>query len=217
MNKLTVIAREGSLISFYLGELRDKNKQTDRLRFRTNIKRISYVLAYEASKFLEYEEVKIRTPLGIACEHKIKKQPIIISVLRAGLIMHDSFLEMFDEADNAFIGSYRKYSEDGKHFEIKTEYMASPRPEGRPWIIIDPMLATGNTILQAYKHLSKFGKSSKLVVCGIIASKQAIEFLSQELPEAHFLVAGLDEELNDKGYIVPGLGDAGDLALGNKM
>ncbi len=217
MKKLTILAEEGSLISFFLGELRDKNKQKDRLRFRTNIKRISYVLAYEASKLLDYKEVKIETPLGTACEHKIKTQPIIISVLRAGLIMHDSFLEMFDEADNAFIGSYRKYSEDGKHFEIKTEYMASPEPEGRPWIIIDPMLATGNTIQQAYEHLSKFGKPSRVIVCGIIASKQAIEYLSEKLPEASFLVAGLDEQLNDKGYIVPGLGDAGDLALGNKM
>ncbi len=213
---LITLGNFGSLISIYLRDLRDVEKQKDRLHFRTNIKRISYILAYEASKKLPHQEVEIKTPLGTAKQHKLVEQPIIISVLRAGLIMHDSFLEMFDEADNAFIGSYRKYTSK-TDFIIKTEYMASPNPANRPWIIIDPMIATGNTIVQAYEHLVKFGEPSQLIICGIIASKAGITKLKQELNNPTIIVAAVDDKLNDKGYIVPGLGDAGDLALGEKM
>ena len=213
---LIILGNTGSLISIYLKALRDINKQKDRLHFRTNIKRISYILAYEASKKLQYKEVEVQTPLGTAKQHQLISQPIIISVLRAGLIMHDSFLEMFDEADNAFIGSYRQYTDD-TNFVIKTEYMASPNPNNRPWIIIDPMIATGNTIVQAYQHLAKFGKPSQLIICGIIASKFGVNKLQSELNNPTIIVAAMDEKLNKKGYIVPGLGDAGDLALGEKM
>ena len=213
---LIVLGNSGNLISIYLRDLRDIEKQKDRLHFRTNIKRISYILAYEASKKLPYKEVEVKTPLGTAKQHSLLKQPIIISVLRAGLIMHDSFLEMFDEADNAFIGSYRKYTSK-TDFVIKTEYMASPNPTNKPWIIIDPMIATGNTIVQAYRHLIKFGEPSQLIICGIVASKIGINKLKQELNNPTIIVAAVDNELNDKGYIVPGLGDAGDLALGEKM
>ena len=214
---ILVLGDRPGLVSLYLSELRDKTIQQDRLRFRTNIKRISYILAYEAAKFLDYKPLSVETPLGTAEEYQLCSEPIIISVMRAGLPMHEAFLQMFDKAENAFIAAYRNYTNpEASQFAIKTEYVASPPPNQRTWIFVDPMIATGNTIEQAYQHLIQLGAPEKIIICGIVASAPGVAHLQQILPQANILVAALDKILNHKAYIVPGLGDAGDLAFGSK-
>ncbi len=205
-----------SLITEYLAQLRDKNIQKDQMRFRENIKRLSFCLAYEISKGLEFENKTIASPLGDASGKTLKKPPVIALVLRAGLAMHQGFLDAFDNAESCFISAYR---EEGTIDSIKIhiEYLASPDLTGRTVILVDPMLATGGSLVGGIKALIKKGKPANLHIACIVAAPEGIEKIKKEVPFISKLwVAAIDEGLDNNAYIVPGLGDAGDLAFGEK-
>ena len=211
------LSEQHSLISNWVSEIRDVNIQGDRMRFRRNLERIGEIIAYEISKELEWEEVETQTPLGIHNSKLLKSQPVLATILRAGLPLHHGMLNYFDKADNAFISAYRKHHRDGT-FEISLDYMSCPSLEGRTVIISDPMLATGSSIVKTIAVMqSEFQPASVHVVCAI-ASTIGIEFIHRECGEqVKIWCADIDDELTAKGYIVPGLGDAGDLAYGTKM
>ena len=206
-----------SIISQYMAELRDVNMQKDSMRFRENIKRISVCMAYEISKTLTYKSTEVQTPLALSKAEILNEQPVIALVLRAGLAMHAGFLEVFDGADNCFISAYR---DEGSAEEIKVhiEYLASPNLEGRTVILVDPMLATGSSLVGGYAALLKNGKPKNLHVACIVAAPEGIAELQNKMSEIDTLwIAAIDSHLNEHAYIVPGLGDAGDLAFGEKM
>jgi len=211
-------SENNSLLNSFVREIRDIDIQKDRLRFRRNIERIGEVMAYEISKTLTYEAKKIQTPLGIS-EINLPCENIVIgTILRAGLPFHHGFLNYFDGAENAFVSAYRKYKESYESFNIFIEYIASPRIEGKTLILTDPMLATGSSMELTYKALLTKGNPDKIHLATIIASKQAIEYCKNNFPEEKTTIwtAAIDPELNEHAYIVPGLGDAGDLAYGIK-
>ena len=215
--KIINFEETNSIIGQYVAELRDANVQKDSLRFRRNVERIGEIMAYEISKTFQYTTKEIQTPLGIAPTN-VPNEPVVIStILRAGLAFHQGFLRYLDYAENAFVSAYRKYKtlED---FDIHVEYIASPCLDNKTLIICDPMLATGSSMDLAYEALLTKGHPSRLHVAVIIASKQALELLKEKLPENTTVwVATVDDALNDHAYIVPGLGDAGDLAYGDKL
>lgn len=204
-----------SIASVFLGELRDTTLQKDPLRFRTNLRRLGHILGYEVSKWLSYESRLIRTPLGEFNGVKIENQLVLATILRAGLPLHEGVLDCFDYAENAFITAYRKYSKSGD-IEIKLEYVASPNLDGKTLILCDPMLATGASILGTLKELIPYGKPKEIIILGIIASRDAIDAIQSYDSSLKIIVGDIDEELTARGYIVPGLGDAGDLAYGKK-
>lgn len=204
-----------SLVSNWVAELRDVGIQVDRLRFRRNLHRIAEVAAYEISKTLPWEEREVETPLGLSTEMVLTHQPVLATILRAGLAMHDGLLSYFDWADNAFISAYRKHNNDGS-FEIALEYVSCPDLEGRILIISDPMLATGASMVKTIQELRDEGKPSEVHVVCAIACTVGIEYLQREAPQVKIWCGTIDDELTAKGYIVPGLGDAGDLAYGTK-
>lgn len=210
------LSEQHSLISNWISEIRDTSIQTDRMRFRRNIERIGEVTAYEISKTLEWKEVETTTPLGISTSRVLKTQPVIATILRAGMPLHHGMLNYFDKADNAFIAAYRKHHPDGS-FEISLEYLSSPALEGRPLIICDPMLATGASLVKTIDFLKREGKFSELHIASVIACTEGIDFIRRNAPQAKIWCGAIDEELTAKGYIVPGLGDAGDLAYGEKQ
>lgn len=205
-----------SVATNYLSELRDVKVQKDRLRFRTNVERISSILAYEASKSLHYTAASIQTPLGQKESHSISDQIVIASVLRAGLPMHYAVLNVFDTADNCFVSAYRKHRKSGE-FEIRLEYVASPNLEGKTLILCDPMIASGASILATLEQLERYGKPTRIIILGIIGSAQGVEVVSKKYPEIDIYIGDIDDELTAKSYIVPGLGDAGDLCFGDKI
>jgi uracil phosphoribosyltransferase len=210
------LSEQHSLVSNWVGELRSTEVQTDRMRFRRNLERIAEVAAYEISQQLEWEEAEIQTPLGIANCKTLKEQPVLATILRAGLPMHNGMLNYFDKADNAFISAYRKHHVDGT-FEISLEYMSCPPIEGRVVIISDPMLATGASIVKTIQYMKADGAPSKIHIVVAIACTVGIEYVLREQPDVQIWCGEIDDELTAKGYIVPGLGDAGDLAFGTKM
>jgi uracil phosphoribosyltransferase len=210
------LSQQVSLLNHYIAELRDNTIQHDRMRFRTNLERIGQIMAYEISKTLPYNEASITTPLGIASTHLLEQQPVLAIILRAALPMYLGMLHYFDKADNAFISAYRKHHEDGS-FDIELEYTACPTLDNRILIICDPMLATGASLVVTIKKLAKMGIPKQIHIVAAIASADGIEYVKQELPNATLWVAAIDPILNEKKYIVPGLGDAGDLAFGVKM
>ncbi len=210
------LSEQHNLISNWVGELRSVEIQTDRMRFRRNLERIAEVIAYEISQELEWEEVDIQTPLGIATCKQLKEQPVLATILRAGLPMHYGMLNYFDKADNAFISAYRKHRHDGT-FEISLEYMSCPPLAGKTIIISDPMLATGASLVKSIQFIKNEGLPAKIHVVTAIACTTGIEYVKLEHPEVKIWCAEIDDELTAKGYIVPGLGDAGDLAFGLKM
>jgi uracil phosphoribosyltransferase len=205
-----------SLISNWVSELRDVDVQNDRMRFRRNLERIAEVIGYEISKNMESEEKEITTPMGTATCKVLKHQPVLATILRAGLAMHNGLLNYFDRADNAFLSAYRKHNEDGS-FDIRLEYMSCPEIEGRMVIISDPMLATGSSLVKSIQHLKEEGEIKELHIVCAIACTVGIEYVLRAEPKATIWCADIDDELTAKGYIVPGLGDAGDLAYGTKM
>ena len=210
------LSEQHSLVSNWVAELRDVNIQSDRMRFRRNLERIGEVAAYEISKILPFEEKEIQTPLGIA-EHKImKEQPVLATILRAGLPLHQGLLNYFDQADNAFISAYRKHHKDGS-FEISLEYISCPELENRVLIISDPMLATGASLVKTIQYLKDEGSPSAIHIVAAIACTVGIEYVKREAPTVTIWCGDIDDELTAKGYIVPGLGDAGDLAFGTKI
>lgn len=205
-----------SILNRFVAELRDINIQKDSLRFRRNIERIGEIMAYEISKHFTYVTKDIPSPLGIAPMRIPEDQIVISTILRAGLPYHQGFLSYLDNAENAFVSAYRKYK-DRLNFDIHIEYIASPRITGKTLIITDPMLATGSSMELAYEALLTKGHPAHIHVASIIASRQAIDLLEKRMPENTTIwLAAIDPELDDHSYIVPGLGDAGDLAYGEK-
>lgn len=206
-----------SLVSNWVSELRNVSIQQDRQRFRRNLERIGEIAAYEISKELPWEETEIETPLGTHNSKLLKEQPVLATILRAGLPLHNGMLNYFDKADNAFISAYRKHTPDGK-FEISLDYMSCPNLDGRIVIISDPMLATGASLVKTIQYIqTEYTPAAIHVVCAIAASV-GIEFVRRETGSKIKIWCGdIDDEITGKGYIVPGLGDAGDLAFGTKM
>jgi len=205
-----------SLLSDWVGELRDTEVQGDRMRFRRNLERIGEVAAYEISKQLGYVEKEIQTPLGISNCNVLKDQPVLATILRAGLPLHQGLLNYFDKADNAFISAYRKHNKDGT-FEISLDYISCPELENRVVIVSDPMLATGASLVKTIKFLREEGHPSHIHVVTAIACTVGIEYVHRSEPQVTIWCGAIDDELTAKGYIVPGLGDAGDLAFGTKV
>ncbi len=205
-----------TVLNQYVAELRDVNVQTDRMRFRRNVQRIGHVMAYEISKTLVYEPISVQTPLATATASIPVDDIVIGTVLRAGLPFHQGFLDIFDKAGNAFLSAYRYYT-DRECRNI--EYIASPNLDGCTFIIVDPMLATGESLELAYKAFLSKGKPRRIILASVIAANEGIEHLQKTFPtdEVELYCAAIDPELNEHRYIVPGLGDAGDLMYGEKM
>lgn len=206
-----------SILNKFVAELRDVDIQKDSLRFRRNVERIGEIMAYEISKEFHYSTKDIQSPLGIAPMNTPDDQIVISTILRAGLPFHQGFLRYLDNAESAFVSAYRKYK-DRLNFDIHIEYIASPRLTGKTLIISDPMLATGSSMELAYEALLTKGVPGHVHVASIISSKQALEYLQKKMPDdkTTIWIAALDNDLDDHSYIVPGLGDAGDLAFGEK-
>ena len=209
------LSEQHSLVSNWINELRDINIQQDRMRFRINLERIAEVAAYEISKVLPFVEREVETPLGTATVKVLKDQPVLATILRAGLPMHNGLLNYFDKADNAFVAAYRKHEKDGT-FEISLEYMSCPDLENRVVIVSDPMLATGASLVKTIHFLKEEGPPKEIHIVCAIACTVGIEYVKREDPSVTIWCGDIDEELTAKSYIVPGLGDAGDLAYGSK-
>ena len=211
------LSEEASILGQYMSEIRDRSIQKDPIRFRINLERIAEILGYEVSKRMSYQEVSVQTPLGESTEYIMTDDPVLITILRAGLAMHNGLLRTFDRCDSAFVSAYREHTSP-EEFNIHVEYLAAPNLDQRVWVISDPMLASGSSMVNVYKALLKFGKPKKVYVVVSIATPQAIELVQKELPEdTEIWTAAIDDELTAESYIVPGLGDAGDLAYGIKV
>jgi uracil phosphoribosyltransferase len=212
------LGEQNSVFNQFIAEIRDVSVQTDSLRFRKNIERIGEIFAYEISKRLDYIAREVTTPLGTAVVNVPELLPILATILRAGLPLHQGLLNYFDKSGNAFISAYRKYI-DKKDFVIEFEYMASPSLEGKVVILSDPMLATGSSLEISYKALLQKGKPKHVHLVAVIASRAGVDYVSKNLPSENctLWVGAIDQELDVKSYIVPGLGDAGDLAYGEKL
>lgn len=210
------LSQSPSVIQHFLAELRDVNVQRDPLRFRRNLERIGEIIAYEISKTMSYQNTDVETPLGTANHKLLKTQPVLATILRAGLPLHQGLLNVFDRADNAFISAYRRHHKDGT-FEIHLEYVSCPDLTGRTVILADPMLATGASIVIAAQELLKYGKPVQLHIVTAISATDGINHVRRLLPQAIIWTGAIDSELTAKSYIVPGLGDAGDLAFGQKL
>ena len=210
------LCKEHSLVSNWIAEIRDTQIQTDRMRFRRNLERIGEIAAYEISKILPFKEVETLTPLGTAASKVLMEQPILTTILRAGLPLHQGLLNYFDQADNAFVSAYRKHDKDGS-FEISLDYFSSPEIEDRSLIISDPMLATGASLVKTIQYIKEEGTPKAIHIVAAIACSVGIEYVVRNIPEATIWCGDIDDELTAKGYIVPGLGDAGDLAYGVKV
>ena len=210
------LSEQHSLVSNWVSELRDIEVQNDRMRFRRNLERIAEVTGYEISKKMPWQEKEITTPLGISNSMVLKEQPVLATILRAGLAMHNGLLNYFDKADNAFISAYRKHNPDGS-FDIHMEYMSCPDIEDRIIIISDPMIATGSSLVKSIEFLKEEGTIKELHIVCAIACTVGIEYVKRAHPKATIWCGDIDDEITAKGYIVPGLGDAGDLAFGAKL
>jgi uracil phosphoribosyltransferase len=211
------LSEQHSLVSNWVSELRDVNVQGDRMRFRRNLERIGEIAAYEISKELAWKTVEIPTPLGIHESKVLEDQPVLATILRAGVPMHHGMMNYFDKADHAFISAYRKHHRDGS-FEISLEYMSSPSLEGRVVIISDPMLATGASLVKTIQYIKSEGNPKQIFIVSAIACTVGIEFIHRAAGNNIKIWCGdIDDEITAKGYIVPGLGDAGDLAFGIKV
>jgi uracil phosphoribosyltransferase len=209
------LSKDYSILCDWIAEIRDQSVQTDRMRFRRNLERIGEIAGYEISRMLPYEELEIQTPLGISNSKMLKNQPVLATILRAGLPLHQGLLNVFDKADNAFISAYRKHVRDGS-FEISMSYITSPELDNRVLIISDPMLATGSSMVKTIQQLRSEGNPAEIHIVTAIACTVGIEYLRRALPACKIWCGAIDDELTAKGYIVPGLGDAGDLSFGSK-
>ncbi|MBQ7489968.1 MAG: uracil phosphoribosyltransferase [Bacteroidales bacterium] len=209
---------ENSIFNYFIAELRNIEVQNDPMRFRKNLERIGEIMAYEVSKTLEYDQKEIKTPLGSLSMSLPKEWPVLATILRAGLPLHQGLLSFFDRSENAFIAAYRKHHKDST-FEIKLHYMASPDLNGRTLILSDPMLASGKSMLLAYNELLCSGQPKHTHILSVIASRQGVDFLKENLEGKNctLWVGAIDNEMTAQSYIVPGLGDAGDLAFGMKL
>lgn len=213
---VTSLSEGNSLVNEWLSEIRSTHIQADRMRFRRNIERVGEIAAYEISRHFAYKDTLVQTPLGEVTCSTLACQPVLATILRAGLPLHQGLLNYFDKADNAFVAAYRKHHKDGS-FEIELNYHTSPDCSGRPLIIADPMLATGASLAMALQSLTTDNVPSQIHIVSVIACTVGIEFILRKFPDAFIWVGAIDEELTARGYIVPGLGDAGDLAYGEKL
>jgi uracil phosphoribosyltransferase len=208
---------ESSVLNTFVSEIRSIEVQNDSMRFRRNIERIGEVLSYEMSKVLTSDSISVETPLGNALINIPKDEIVICSILRAGLPFHNGILNYFDKAENAFISAYRHHL-NSKDFEIIVEYIASPNLENKTLVLVDPMLATGQSLALTYEALKSHGTPKQIHLLSVIGAQTGVDYIKDKFPEnTHLWIAAIDETLNDKGYIVPGLGDAGDLAFGSKL
>lgn len=210
--------KENSVLNKFISELRDTTIQKDSMRFRKNIERVGEVLSYELSKSLHYKEQSIKTPLGEKIVPLVASDIVICSILRAGLPFHQGILNYFDDAENGFISAYRHHEGDSDDFEVIVNYFAAPNLEGKTLLLVDPMLATGRTLENVLEGLKNYGTPKQIHIVSVIGSKEGVAYVDSVFPETtHLWIAAVDEKLNSKGYIIPGLGDAGDLAYGQKL
>lgn len=212
------LSQQNSIFNQYISEIRDVNIQKDSMRFRRNLERMGEIFAYEISKTMDYDLVQVTTPLGMADSFKVTSEPVIATILRAGLPLHLGVLNYFDRAQNAFVSAYRKHHKDNT-FEIALEYVACPDLNDKILILCDPMLATGSSMVLTYKALMAKGTPKHTHIVTAIASKQGVDYVKTHMPHANYTLwtGAVDEELTSHAYIVPGLGDAGDLAFGDKL
>ena len=216
--KIQYISEENSVLNQFLNQIRAVSVQNDSMRFRRNMERIGEILAYEISKKLTYNNVAVTTPLGIKNTSEIGDKIVLCSILRAGLTLHQGFLNYFDSAENGFISAYRNHYNSDENFDILVEYQAVPNMNNKTLILVDPMLATGQSLVAVLNKILAAQQPKEIHIAVVIAAPEGIKYLEENLPEnCHLWVASLDEKLNEKNYIIPGLGDAGDLAYGNKL
>jgi uracil phosphoribosyltransferase len=212
------LSENNSVLNHFLGQIRNVNVHTDSMRFRRNIERIGEIMAYELSKTLEYKEIEVQTPLGTKNTTEIANQVVICSILRAGLPLHTGFLNYFDAAENGFISARRHHPNNDDYFDILVEYQAIADFNGKNLLLVDPMLATGQSIVAVFNRLIERGTAKEIHIAVVIAAPEGIAYLEQHLPDnCHLWIATLDESLDEHSYIVPGLGDAGDLSYGTKL
>ena len=212
------LGEQNSILNSFIAQMRDRTVQKDSMRFRANLERVGAVFAYEISKELPYETKVVQTPLGEKIMSVPAQEPVVACILRAGLPLHEGILSFFDRAGSAFISAYRKHDEDG-HFEIKMEYLSCPDLEGKTLILCDPMLATGSSMKVCYQGLLEYGRPAHTHIVSVIAAQEGVDYVQENLPSSGctLWVGSVDEELTAQSYIVPGLGDAGDLAYGKKL
>ncbi len=212
------LSEDNSILNSFIAELRDVNVQQDRMRFRRNIERIGEVLGYEMSKTLDFKSKTIQTPLGEKVSRIYQNDIVLCSILRAGVPLHNGLLNYFDDAENAFISAYRHHKHNPETFEIVVEYLACPDLNGKTLILADPMLATGQSMVATFEALKPFGTPKEIHLISVIGAQAGVDYVNSQFnSSSHLWIAAVDEQLNDKGYIIPGLGDAGDLAFGNKL
>lgn len=212
------LSQQNSILNTFIAEMRDVAIQKDAMRFRRNVERTGEILGYELSQSLQYANTTVKTPLGIAETSLISDDIVLCSILRAGVPLHNGLLNYFDTSENAFISAYRHHKNNPGSFEIIVEYLACPTLEGKTLILADPMLATGQSMVATFEALKPFGTPKSVHLVSVIGAQQGVDFVSKHFDsETHLWIATVDEKLNDKGYIIPGLGDAGDLAFGEKL
>ena len=212
-----ILNAQNSIANQFLAEMRDITVQNDSMRFRKNMERLGEILAYEISKTLDYQPATVQTPLAEASTALLTEQPVLVAILRASLPFYQGFLNLFDQSENAFIGAYRGKHRADETFDIQMDYLACPSLEGKTVMLIDPMLATGKSLVKSYQALLQYGKPVKLIIAAAIAAPEGLAYIQEQIPEASLFVGAKDERLNEKFYIIPGLGDAGDLAYGGKL
>ena len=212
------LSNQNSVLNTFISEIRNVNIHKDSMRFRRNIERIGEVLGYEMSKFLNFKSSLVETPLGSCSINLLENDMVLCSILRAGVPLHNGLLNYFDKAENAFISAYRHHKHNPESFEIVVEYLACPSLENKTLILADPMLATGQSMVATFEALKPFGNPKEIHLVSVIGAKKGVDFINNEFDDnTHLWIAAIDENLNDKGYIIPGLGDAGDLAFGEKL
>lgn len=212
------LSEQNSILTHFLSQLRNVEVQKDSMRFRRNIERIGEIMSYEISKTLEFNPVDVQTPLAVKPTFELKNEVVICSILRAGLALHYGFLNYFDDAENGFISAYRHHPFNDDRFEIKVEYQAVPNINDKILLLVDPMLATGQSLVAVFNQLLSTQKPKEIHVAAVIAAPEGVQYLKENLPDScNLWIATLDDNLNEQKYIVPGLGDAGDLAYGNKL
>ena len=215
---LHYISDNNSILNHFVTQLRDVSIQKDSMRFRKNVERIGEIMAYELSKELDYKEIEVTTPLGTKKTTAIKDGVVLCSILRAGLALHTGFMNFFDDAENGFVSAYRHHPNNDDEFEIRVEYRAAPTFKDKTLILVDPMLATGQSLVAVFNQLMEKETPKEIHIAVVIAAPEGVEYLKEQLPDyCHLWIASLDDHLNEKKYIVPGLGDAGDLAYGSKL
>jgi uracil phosphoribosyltransferase len=214
---LVNLSKQNSVFNRFISEIRNIEVQNDSMRFRRNMERIAEILGYELSKELKYKPIEVQTPLGKSVEFLPEEKPVLTTILRAGLAMHNGLLNVFDDCESAFVSAFRKHTTP-EDFEIYVEYIAAPQLDNKIWIISDPMLATGNSMVTVYQAMLKFGKPKKIFIVSAIATNDALTLVKKHFPKnTSIYVGAVDNELTAQSYIVPGLGDAGDLAFGEKV